>query len=52
MRGVSDKEISALAAYSDTMMAGVLFGVSDAEIQALAHFLGGSRQSDFACGEQ
>ena len=28
---------------SDTMMAGVLFGVSDAEIKALAHFLNGSR---------
>ena len=28
---------------SDTMMAGVLFGVSDADIKALAHFLGGVR---------
>lgn len=28
---------------SDTMMAGVLYGVSDAEIKALAHFLGGAR---------
>ena len=28
---------------SDTMMASVLYGVSDADIKALAHFLGGSR---------